>query len=73
MATVSEYYHHGKGIESWLRSVGSATAESGRDFHGEFERVQRDALQDFEAAVHQLESTVKDEAQPGTDNADHAE
>lgn len=52
---LSDYYHHGKGIESWLRSLGPAAFESGRDFHDEFSRVQTAALAGFEAACRRLE------------------
>jgi hypothetical protein len=52
---LSEYYHHGEGIESWLRSQGSAAPESGRDFLGEFERVKTAANEGFAAANARLE------------------
>ena len=62
-----EYYHHGKGIESWLRSRDPAASESGRDVHGEFERVQQDALQGFVAALAVL---AQDESsRPARDGA----
>jgi hypothetical protein len=53
---LSEYYHNGKGIDSWLRSLGSAAPENGRDFLGEFERVKQAARFGFETANAQLET-----------------
>lgn len=43
----SSLYQHGRSFESWLRSMGPAAAESGRDFHGEFDRVRQAALDGF--------------------------
>ena len=48
---LSDYYHHGKGIDSWLRSLGSGSHESGRDFMGEFERVRSKAHADFKTIL----------------------
>ncbi len=56
---LSDYYHHGKGVESYLRSHGSAAAESGRDALGSFERAKEKALAGFEAAVEHLEEEGK--------------
>jgi hypothetical protein len=45
-----DYYHHGKGLESFLRSAGSAAGESGRDAMTEFQQVQGEAVEGFEQA-----------------------
>ena len=58
---LAEYYHHGKSIESYLRSHGSASAESGRHFLEEFERAQRESIEGFEAAVAKLRELGKDD------------
>jgi hypothetical protein len=49
-----EYYHHGKGLESYLRSQGSAAGESGRDYLAEFHRIQAETEQGYQEALHQL-------------------
>lgn len=66
-----EYFHHGKGIESWLRSQGSAAPESGRDFLGEFERVKTAASEGFVAANATLEEQQRtaEEASQGESSA----
>jgi hypothetical protein len=51
---LSEYYHHGKGIESYLRSLGSAAGESGRDYLTEFHRIKAETEQGYEEALRQL-------------------
>lgn len=51
---LSDCYVHGQGLETWLRSLGPATAESGRDFHGEFERIRQDAVTGYQAALREL-------------------
>ena len=67
---LTEYYHNGKGIDSWLRSLGSAAPESGRDFLGEFERVEEAALLGFEQASKWLEeSHLPNTAQAGTEQS----
>lgn len=50
-----DYYHHGKGIESYLRSKGATAIESGRRVIEEFEEAREDALAGFGAAVRRLE------------------
>lgn len=53
------YYHHGKGIDSFLRTQGGAAAESGREALLEFERAKSDALEGFKNVMQQLESEGK--------------
>lgn len=52
---LSGYYHHGKGIESYLRSMAGADAgESGRDDLAEFQRIQAEAERGYEEAIRNL-------------------
>lgn len=57
---LSEYYHHGKGIESFLRSLGSGAGESGRDYLAEFRRTQEEAVQGYEEVLRTLVDQGKD-------------
>ena len=57
---LSGYYHHGKGIESYLKGQGVAAADSGRQWLAEFNRVQEDALTGFEEALQELRNQQKD-------------
>ena len=57
---LSEYYHHGKGIESFLRSLGAAAGESGRDYLAEFNRIQRDAVEGFAEVRRRMTEAGKD-------------
>lgn len=56
---LSNYYHHGKGIEAYLRAHGVAAADSGRQWLAEFTRVQEDALTGYQAALKQLTDNHK--------------
>ncbi|MHC4102360.1 MAG: hypothetical protein ACYSW1_15950 [Planctomycetota bacterium] len=56
---LSAYYHHGKGVESWLRSRGIASVESGRDTAAEFEEAQRTAVEGYEQVLAKLEEMGK--------------
>ncbi len=58
--TLSDYYHHGKGIESYLRIHGSASAESGRHMLADFKEVQKAAVEGFEKVIKQLKEEGKD-------------
>lgn len=51
---LSGYYHHGKGVESYLRSV-QGPVESGRRILEEFEAARHEALEGFARALHELE------------------
>jgi RNase P subunit RPR2 len=44
---LSQYYHHGKGFESFLRASRWSSAESGRLTLDEFNRVQEEAEEQF--------------------------
>lgn len=49
-----DYYHHGKGLESFLRSAGSDAGDSGRGAMSEFQAVQGEAVEGFEQARREL-------------------
>jgi len=57
---LSNYYHHGKGMESYLRSHGVASNDSAREWLKEFQHVQQDALTGYEAALMQLNEQQKE-------------
>ena len=58
--TLSDYYHQGKGIESYLRSHGAGDVDSGRHMLADFKKVQETALEGFEKTIEQLEKEGKD-------------
>lgn len=51
---LQSYYHHGKGAESWWRSRGAASEESGRRMLRLFEEAREEAQAGFEAAMRKL-------------------
>jgi hypothetical protein len=55
-----DYYHHGKGIESYLRSHGAGEVESGRHMLSDFKEVQETAVEGFEKVIEQLKKEGKD-------------
>jgi len=55
-----DYYHHGKGVESYLRSHGSSSSESGRAELDTFHKVKQDALEGYLRAVDWLKERGKD-------------
>ncbi len=52
---LSEYYHHGKGSESFLRSRGANAVESGRRMLREFEEIQRESIAGYAEVLKYLE------------------
>ena len=56
---LNQYYHHGKGIESYLRSH-SGSADSGREWLSEFEAAKQEAETGFAAALEKLEENQKE-------------
>ena len=50
-----DYYHHGKGIESFLRSAGAVHGDSARDLLAEYEKIKGETLQGFEQTKELLE------------------
>lgn len=55
-----DYYHHGKGVDSFLRSMGAEASDSGRHQLGEFGKVQKEALDAFEQVLAQLDEDGKE-------------
>ena len=55
---LSSYYHHGKGIDSWLRSFDPIT-ESARDLGEAFESARETAVSEFDEALAVLEAEGK--------------
>lgn len=53
------YYHHGKGVESWLRSH-EGTTESGRDLSEAFARVEEQTLDEYEEVLAALAQQDKE-------------
>ena len=58
--TLSDYYHHGKEVESYLRSHGSSDADSGRLLLADFKKVQESSVEGFEKVIEQLKKEGKD-------------
>ena len=56
---LSSYYHHGKAIESFLRSKGPDAADSGRQLLAEFERAEREATSGYEEVLATLNEEGK--------------
>lgn len=52
---LESYYHAGKGIESYLRSLGSGAAESGRQQLDEFHQLEEEATTQYQRALEALE------------------
>ncbi len=48
------YYHAGKGIESYLRSLGAGAAESGRQQLDEFHQLEQEATAQYQRALEAL-------------------
>ena len=57
---LEDYYHHGKGIESYLRSHGGSACESGRGIMRDFGETEEAALEGFEAALENLRQKGKE-------------
>lgn len=58
--SLEEYYHHGKGVESYLRSAGGGAAESGRGLLHDFKEIQSQALTAYEEALEHLRTEGKE-------------
>lgn len=57
---LSGYYHHGKGVESYLRGQGVSASDSARQWLAEFKRIQQDAVSGYEAALEKLNDANKE-------------
>ncbi len=56
---LSDYYHHGKGLDSYLRAHRSEVAESGREMLARFDQVRNEAVADYERTLARLEELGK--------------
>ncbi len=54
-----EYYHHGKDIESYLRTHGRQPEESGRRTLADFDRAKEHAVEGFARICALLEEAGK--------------
>lgn len=57
---LKDYYHHGKGIESYLRSHRVTQGESGREWLEAFNRSQNEAVTGYAAALNALDEQQKE-------------
>lgn len=57
---LSDYYHHGKGIESYLRSKGGGFGDSGRRELKQFGEIQEEAEEGYRKALESLEEEGKE-------------
>jgi uncharacterized C2H2 Zn-finger protein len=57
---LKDYYHHGKGIESYLRAHGIAGGDSARAWMDAFKKSQQQAVTDYEDALKALEAAHKE-------------
>lgn len=73
--TLAGYYHHGKGLDSYLRGLGNVVAETGRDFLDEFSSTQAEAVTEFElvkAAMQQQTDTEETSLKGMKETADNS-
>ncbi|MEM6456577.1 MAG: hypothetical protein AAF772_15905 [Acidobacteriota bacterium] len=54
---LADYYHHGRGVESFLRSHDPGLAESGRQMMTLFKQAEKRAVEGFRAVMAILEKT----------------
>lgn len=57
---LQDYYHHGKGIESYLRAHHASVGDSGRAWLEEFQKSQSDAVEGYEEALKMLREVEED-------------
>lgn len=57
---LSDYYHHGKGIESFLRSKRTTVEDSGRRMLREFDRARTKAEEGYEQVLQELQRQGKE-------------
>ena len=58
--TLRSYYHHGKGVESFLKSAGPGSEESGRHLLDTFQKARDQAVEGYERALKELQTRGKD-------------
>lgn len=56
---LASYYHHGRGVESFMRSRGASEVESGRRMLNEFNALQEEATKGYRDALDYLEKHGK--------------
>ncbi len=56
---LSGYYHHGKGLESYLKSRGVDASESGRQWLAQFNEVSEQAAVGYRDALEELQKAGK--------------
>ena len=56
---LSAYYHHGKGLASYLRGAGASEEESGREWLAELRAVEEEALRGYEEVLQALAAAGK--------------
>jgi uncharacterized Zn finger protein len=49
-----DYYHHGKGVESYLRSMGATASDSAREHLEEFQRAKEETTVAYEQVLELL-------------------
>ncbi len=57
---LDDYYHHGKGIDSFLRSKRTAVEESGRRMIREFEQAKEQAMTGYKRVLDELNRQGKE-------------
>ena len=57
---LKDYYHHGKGIESYLRAHGMGDGDSAREWMDLFNKSQEQAVVGYDEAIKVLESTNRE-------------
>lgn len=57
---LKDYYHHGKGIESYLRAHGASGGDSGRAWLETFKKSQQKAVLGYEEALKALGDAQKE-------------
>lgn len=57
---LKDYYHHGKGIESYLRARGALGGDSAREWMDAFQKSQEQAVVGYDEALKILEAAHKE-------------
>ena len=57
---LSDYYHHGKGLESFLKSVGADASDSGRRHLDAFQEAKEQSLKGYRQVLEHLEEEGKE-------------
>ena len=57
---LSASYHHGKGLDSYLRGLDEMTTESGREALDDYRAVQEEAEEEYARVLEELEREGKE-------------